>query len=444
MSYKYSKGAQVIGDLKAADDAERNTQIDFGEDQIDLQTGGNVRFKISGSNGEITFNQAYTFPYSDGSANQILKTNGSGQLSWVNESGGGGGSTNAAGNDGQIQYNNGGTNFGGASQLYYDDSNNRLGIGISAPDQLLHVQDGNILLQHNANNQFSTELQFTKSGHGTDGSQTVVQTGDILGEIVFKGSDGDEFVTAAAITGKVGYTTPGNNDMPGNIIFSTTQDGSVSLTEALRIDQSQGVVVKNGSLTVMGFSSGVEISGLDSGANSYNGMSFSYGAFAPGRAGIVIRGQNSNTVGTLQVRIEQDDTGSPNDVLIIGISGNATFSGTVTENSDARIKTNIRDLPNNTLSKVLQLRPVQFNRINQPNDNEDTSKEYMGFIAQEVETIFPDAVHTRTNDPDNVFGDIQDLKSIANKELIAVLTKAIQEQQEQIEELKTQVAALQN
>jgi len=52
MSYKYSKGSQVIGDLKAADDAERNTMIDFGEDQIDFQTGGLTRLKIE--NNEIT------------------------------------------------------------------------------------------------------------------------------------------------------------------------------------------------------------------------------------------------------------------------------------------------------------------------------------------------------------------------------------------------------
>ena len=34
MGYKYSKGSQVIGDLKAADDTQRDTLIDFGEDQI--------------------------------------------------------------------------------------------------------------------------------------------------------------------------------------------------------------------------------------------------------------------------------------------------------------------------------------------------------------------------------------------------------------------------
>jgi hypothetical protein len=60
MSYKYSKGSQVIGDLKAADDAERNTLIDFGEDQIDFQTSGSVRLQIGNSgvsvlNGNLSF-----------------------------------------------------------------------------------------------------------------------------------------------------------------------------------------------------------------------------------------------------------------------------------------------------------------------------------------------------------------------------------------------------
>ena len=90
MSYKYSKGAQVIGDLKAADDTERNTLIDFGEDYIGFETSGSLRMKISGSDGSIAFNEAFTFPISDGSANQVLKTNGNGQVTWANQSGGGG------------------------------------------------------------------------------------------------------------------------------------------------------------------------------------------------------------------------------------------------------------------------------------------------------------------------------------------------------------------
>ena len=49
MSYKFSKGSQVIGDLKAADDTQRDTLIDFGEDKIDFQTSGSTRMHIANS-----------------------------------------------------------------------------------------------------------------------------------------------------------------------------------------------------------------------------------------------------------------------------------------------------------------------------------------------------------------------------------------------------------
>ena len=47
------KGSQVIGDLKAADDTQRDTLIDFGEDYIGLETSGSVRMVISGSDGKV-------------------------------------------------------------------------------------------------------------------------------------------------------------------------------------------------------------------------------------------------------------------------------------------------------------------------------------------------------------------------------------------------------
>ena len=87
MSYKYSKGPTVQGDIKAADDTQRDTLIDFGEDRIDFQTSGSIRVKISGSNGAVTFNESFTFPTSAGSNGQILKSDAGGNLTWQNESG---------------------------------------------------------------------------------------------------------------------------------------------------------------------------------------------------------------------------------------------------------------------------------------------------------------------------------------------------------------------
>jgi len=49
MSYKFSKGSQVIGDLKAADDTQRDTKIDFEEDYIALHTSGSAVLVVSGS-----------------------------------------------------------------------------------------------------------------------------------------------------------------------------------------------------------------------------------------------------------------------------------------------------------------------------------------------------------------------------------------------------------
>ena len=66
------------------------------------------------------------------------------------------------------------------------------------------------------------------------GGNTVVQSDDELGGITFQGSDGTEFVEAARIQGFVDGT-PGANDMPGRLVFSTTADGASSPTERMRI-----------------------------------------------------------------------------------------------------------------------------------------------------------------------------------------------------------------
>ena len=60
---------------------------------------------------------------------------------------------------------------------------------------------------------------------------TIVQDGDTLGQITFRGDDGTDLnSTGATIVASVDGT-PGSNDMPGRLVFSTTADGSSSETE---------------------------------------------------------------------------------------------------------------------------------------------------------------------------------------------------------------------
>jgi hypothetical protein len=81
---------------------------------------------------------------------------------------------------------------------------------------------------------------LTKSRSDTKGAHTVVQNNDGMGALSFLGSDGTAFVEGARIEAQVDGT-PGANDMPGRLVFSTTADGGSSPSERLRIT-SAGLV----------------------------------------------------------------------------------------------------------------------------------------------------------------------------------------------------------
>ena len=98
------------------------------------------------------------------------------------------------------------------------------------------------------------------------------------------------------------------------------------------------------------------------------------------------------------------------------IGGNITASGTITANSDEKLKENVITIEN-ALEKVLSLRGVEYDRI-------DSGDHQIGVIAQEVEKVVPAVV----------YGD--EIKSVAYANLVALLIEAIKEQHKEIEELK--------
>ena len=92
-----------------------------------------------------------------------------------------------------------------------------------------------IAIVRNSNNTSGAGLNLGKSRSGSTGGTTIVQSGDKLGVISFAGADGTNLEsTAAQISGEVDGT-PGENDMPGRIVFKTTSDGSASSTERMRL-----------------------------------------------------------------------------------------------------------------------------------------------------------------------------------------------------------------
>lgn len=69
---------------------------------------------------------------------------------------------------------------------------------------------------------------------GTEGAETAVQSGDVLFSIAGVGHDGTDYAVGAIVNFIVG-TTPGSNDMPTDIQFATSPDGSQTPAEVLRL-----------------------------------------------------------------------------------------------------------------------------------------------------------------------------------------------------------------
>jgi hypothetical protein len=101
----------------------------------------------------------------------------------------------------------------------------------------------------NSANTGSPSLSLCKTRGTSNGSNTAAQNGDDLGFIAFQGADGTDFVAGAYIYAQVDGT-PGANDMPGRLVFSTTADGASSPTERWRIDSAGSLVGVAGSAFV--------------------------------------------------------------------------------------------------------------------------------------------------------------------------------------------------
>ncbi|MBY0413873.1 MAG: tail fiber domain-containing protein [Bdellovibrionales bacterium] len=105
------------------------------------------------------------------------------------------------------------------------------------------------------------------------------------------------------------------------------------------------------------------------------------------------------------------------------INGPINASGVISS-SDRRLKKDIHPLEN-SLEKILKLNPVGFEWINK---NFGKGKQ-IGFIAQEMEEIFPELVSTDSNG----------YKAIAYQSLISPLVSAIQDQEKEIVALKNEL-----
>ena len=115
-------------------------------------------------------------------------------------------------------------------------------------------------------------------------------------------------------------------------------------------------------------------------------------------------------------------TATPNHPLEMGSGAHVTAGGVWTDASSRAYKENIQHLTiDAALSALEALEPVQYNYKVDPEDN------HLGFIAEDV----PDLVASKNR------------KGMSPMDVVAVLTKVVQQQQQQIAELKARLDAQQ-
>jgi len=288
------------------------------------------------------------------------------------------------------------------------DASGNIGIGTTTPGAVVDVHNALSvpILNTYRNDIVGSGVFFQKSRSATVGTNTIVQNGDVLGNIYFNGANGTGYSEAALIRGAVDGTPGATNDMPGRLQFYTTPDGSGTLIERMRITAGGFLFVN----TTTNFSA--------------DKLCLAFGA---AENGLGIR-DNNDTSGTTFAVFRNSTNG------VCGSVTRVTTTNAVNYNtsSDHRLKENVAPIADG-LQRALLLNPVSFDWV-------DSSESSEGFIAHEVAEVFPQAVSGMKDDVDE--NGQPKYQGVDYGKITPILAAAIKELSAKIEALEARIVAL--
>ena len=334
-----------------------------------------------------------------------------------------------------ISFTKGGTNYIGTStaggQLLFQtgagadrmiiESDGDVGIGTNSPVSKLEVNGGYIT----SGSATATAGAKLLAGSYSDGHLTTLGSeygsgGAVLAYAVWPSTTvGGAFTSATGITiGRAAYIQDGGTHRWFTGSSQTVSIGSaVSMSERARITSGGYFKASNNATYVA--------SGND------------FHEFNTNAADVVLWARNTNASPFgYYVDFTNDPNNASNYVFKAATGATNIYTiwsnGTVSARSDVRLKKNIETARNGYAEDLAKLRVVKYNWYNH---EEGTPKE-LGFIAQEVEQVFPGLVIT--DKP----GEENESKSIKTSVLVPMLVKAIQELKTELDSVKAELAAL--
>lgn len=341
-----------------------------------------------------------------------------------------------------------------------------VGIGISTPADKLHVLGGHTILENNGTNYPWLEFRnnsLSKGYIGVNNNDLRIGTwpgSNTTGHIALVTNNLDRFrvmsdgdVGIATATPRGLFDIGGGNEaiyfasntitgnqriayMPGDIFMAPWAGSNISYLEARRSDNSGSTNLQLRTYNAGSARDALFISSLGKvGVNNNNPVA-TLEINQIGDNGILLRGPSGDL---WEQKVAYDPNGFPaptlqfyhNGVLRAQVSNS---TGAWSPVSDARLKTNI-DIIRPVLDDVMQLVPRKYEMIHNNPGNEQS----IGFIAQEVKAIFPLAVQEASVVS---LGKQTKLLTVDYNSLNVIAIKAIQEQQEEIEKLKKELAEI--
>jgi hypothetical protein len=151
-------GAVLIGDSSGSNAAPlRFMELsDNGTNYVGLRAANN-----------LSTNTTYTLPTADGTSGQVLSTNGTGTLSWTNNDSGLTVNSTAitSGTAGRVFFQNASNQLSQSANLFWDNTNNRLGINTATPTVDLDVSGSARIISNLGSSGTSFSIFYASPGN---------------------------------------------------------------------------------------------------------------------------------------------------------------------------------------------------------------------------------------------------------------------------------------
>lgn len=314
-------------------------------------------------------------------------------------------------------------------------STGRVGLRTATPVLDLHANTSNtpaFRLEQNSSGGFTAQT-WDIAGNEANFFIRDVTSGSRLPFRIRPGAPTSSIDIAA--TGNVGINTASPSttlDVSGNIVLVGSESGTTNRgNNTIKLSRFSMPPFTSSNLNVT----------VLAGATTSTENIVAFGGEVGGQAAatrisFVTAGTTNTDTGTIRMTINSSGqvgigTSTPSQTLSVNGTAGKTGGGSWDVFSDERLK-NIKGKFDLGLNAVMQLQPMRYEYKPKNALDLNSSGEHVGFTAQAVQDVIPEAVKTSTNG----------YLTVNNDPILWAMLNAIKEQQKEIEQLKAEIKEL--